>query len=1521
VSKNLPSFIATYAILPTRAPIIVEIESVALELERTSDFDAAKSKLRQLVVEDPSDSIPWLLLELLGHRTFDNALRIEALEARVLLTELPEYRSLLLVDLAELYQAVGNTDRSLLLLRQVADLSTVNSYPALVLGTRFALNTGRPKDLESFLSQRLRLIEDADQASIRGEGVGLPREDRVTETRAYLQLLRALCLRQIGAYEAASITLRSAQEVLPGDLFLLYLRYAEAELNQDDGELLEAGEALGERLVGTQATSCWLTLALNRIGRDDDTRARNYVQQGLKQDTKSLPLRTLDVFLAFKRDDGQSLAIALEALTDCFSDDTVKSSWLLAAASVWALRAQHSIGAKAALAQSTATNLPPDVCHHAGRLLARWVGDPAFYDESTRRAQSLSTHKFDRLDLGLELLRIRLATADKSKIREVITTLLSSEDSAFIGQLAQLTLGRWLRKAAKAPSRPALEDPAFEGEDADSLPPPSSITTQSESVIWDYLADRCHSVEMANALRSVAAVTELVSGDIESATARFDRLLSREPFNLVWAMARITIATTRGEIALATKLIRQTAESSSDMTVRSTLALHGALLGTEAGLVDDVCALLDLAALEHAESVNAFSRWILRTLSLGQPEVRRRILTASETLGNEVRRALERFGFEWFESVHPTTIAVNAPRINDHPPASVDSLSEDGQRAAFALLTLVRSNGKDYLDNSRLPERTRTALSALLAAIRYADIWFKESSPPDAAARLTDARTWAELDPSLLAQLEWLIVARKVGDPTDEVLARTCIATFLGPKEAEALLVGAQQLSYLNGEATPKLLPSTSAMARFANLEVSAPGCDPRRRSTALEEAVDLLGPSSALLIRVNLGFNWITCGDYERARACFTELVEARPRFIPAWLGLKTVAELKNDPKGLAEACAALGDLFERPQQGAVEWERAAQLLLDVLGDTPRGKLALERAVALDITRRDAFTRLFRLVREAGIHPELLQLIDRRLPHVETDEERVLLLWERARTLRTLGNREAALVALDAVTRLAPNHVGALALAGEIHIGLGQFDEAARFLSQLSRLDEAPLKQRLMGAMAAADLFDKKLGRPTFARDILLELYRQGHAPLALRERLAQVAVKAKAPELAVEVLETLFDERPTKESRVEVARLALAICRDKLDSPSRAIRAVDCLLTEIPTDAEALDWVLTGCFPAPSTESWLSDAETHLREALQQTPIDASLLERLARVSAHFDDIRTQQACLGALIAIGEGTQEYDDEIQQLDERLERLPTIAIDEIALEAISAAEDNGPIARLFATFAPVFIEALGPTLQTLGVTKKQRIDPKQGLPLRNEIVAWAGAFGIPEFDLYVTDHVAGDVIALATERPSVVVSARLAVPLDIGGRQAVARELFALRRGLSLLRHRSHHELLALIVAACKLGDSPLQSPPYAMTDEFVRLLNHALPRKLRKTLQEYAASIAASAMEPVDWLRAATHSLDRVAALASGDVSHVLALVSGQRGRLGTSREQRDRVSHLIAFIVSPSYLELKDTLGLCIR
>jgi tetratricopeptide (TPR) repeat protein len=522
---------------------------------------------------------------------------------------------------------------------------------------------------------------------------------------------------------------------------------------------------------------------------------------------------------------------------------------------------------------------------------------------------------------------------------------------------------------------------------------------------------------------------------------------------------------------------------------------------------------------------------------------------------------------------------------------------------------------------------------------------------------------------------------------------------------------------------------------------------------------------------------------------------------------------------------------------------------------------------------------------------------------------------------LRESGDREGALTALENVTLLEPDHVGALALSGEIYLTTGKLQDAAEKLARLATLSEAPAKQRLMSGVAAVDIFENKLGEIDKALAVLDGLYRSGLSTLPVRERLARAAAKAQAWQKATEVLEQLMTERDSREGRIEAARLAMVIHRDRLSTPANAVAAVQKLLEESPDDGEALDLVLSGALPTDVSEALAKKGRDALVDALQREPLDAERVDRLARIAARLDQAPLRQAALGALVALGEGTDEIDRELGVLDQRVARVPQIAIDPRALPDLCDPEDTGPIPELFAALANTFAEALGPGLASFGVGKKERVDPRAGLPVRNELAAWAGALGLGDVELYVGGPDDTGIFGVATEVPSVVVGRAVTAPLAPVHRQALARELFALKRGTSILRHRDPVDIAALVVAACRLGGYELPSPQYAMLGEFQRLLGKELSRKVKKILPDLAMRVASSGQDPIAWVRAATSSLDRLAAIAAGDVSWVLSGGGATRGQLGASMEAQERTARLLAFVLSPNYLMLREQLGMGVR
>jgi hypothetical protein len=187
--------------------------------------------------------------------------------------------------------------------------------------------------------------------------------------------------------------------------------------------------------------------------------------------------------------------------------------------------------------------------------------------------------------------------------------------------------------------------------------------------------------------------------------------------------------------------------------------------------------------------------------------------------------------------------------------------------------------------------------------------------------------------------------------------------------------------------------------------------------------------------------------------------------------------------------------------------------------------------------------------------------------------------------------------------------------------------------------------------------------------------------------------------------------------------------------------------------------------------------------------------------------------------------------------------------------------------------------------------------------------------------VYVGGRQPNGIFGVATETPSLVVGSAVTAPLSPIHRQAIARELFALRRGTTVLGHREAPEVQALIVAACKLGGVELNAPPFALLAEFQRLLAKEMPRRVRKVLPEIAARVRDSRQDTLRFYRAATSSLDRIAAVAAGDISWVLAADAQHRGRAAASVEGQERARRLLGFVLSPIYLAIREQLGMGVR
>ncbi len=1470
-------------------------EQAAFVADHEADPEAACRLLEEAVEQKPDDAAAWLALEIMAGRLDDVELRTRALAARCELTHHATWRALMLMDLADLQLEQGEVEAALEALDNASGAECEATYLVHRAVEALGLRQERDDLTAAALEAQAELIQTAMADGERGDALGVPRYRRSAVCAAETLLRAALARRSKGELEAATELLDRALALLPGAPALLHARLGAADAMGDTAAAAAHSRAkLDQGVKGSLAAALWLRISESAAAEGDGAGALEAVGKALEQDAKSIPARALQLDLLAGEHDPQALAAALESTAEHLETEEAKARFYLSSADVFARVGRDPQGAKAALSQAGMYGATPNVVARVARMLATGLDDAAWFEEATRRLLAAGASDDEQCSLWFELGRARLLRGDAVGAGQAFASL------------ANATGGAWLGHALRAYALPF-------GKPADD-PAATSLAHADAMLALQDLARVETDPQTARSLRTVVARRALLAGKVEEATKELGELHGDDPADPVAANALACVLRVTDQPQRAAEVLGACALASSDSQLGAALYLEAGILYWTAGDRSAAIDCFNSAAGATPAAGAAVLGWALRAADPDDLVSRRRAVDAAAESAEPGLSEIERFGLE---------MGPEGDRAEAR--FALDSIDPAAPPEIAQAATLARALWAPDPESAEPQLQALDELAVLSpeAAAMAASAAFQARLREEGEANLLEevASQWTDADPQIAAAIEWLAAAIAAGDLPRESEARECLARRLPEEMASPIESTARILGALTSEDPQPLTAGGDAAAQLTNLELAPPGSDPRRRTAALIGADGLFGEEGSAMLQAMAGWNYLVNEDWAGATNCFRRVVQAHPDEIVGWEGLRTVGEASGDRALVAEACAALGDAVSDDVVGAELWEQSALILIDELDDRKRGEIALSRAVQRDISRFVAFDRLFRIVRARKNHERLLDLISRRLEVADDSEEIAKLFWERARVLRKLDKREEALAALENVTMLEPDHVGALALSGEIYITSGQFAEAAQNLARLATLDEAPRQQRLMSGVAAVDLYENKLGQPETALEVLSQVYRSELSTMPVRERLARLAAKLGAWDQAVEVLEELMVDRETSEGRIEAARLAIAIHRDSRDRPGDSEAAVVQLLHEAPDDGEALDIVLSGVLPDSTTEQLLVAGQASLVSGLMEDPLQPEGVDRLARMAAFLGNTPLRQAALGALVSLGQGTPEVDQELLVLDERVAHVPQIAIDDSSLPDLCDPADSGPIPVLMRAVASTIADALGPGLAALGVTKKERVDPRAGLPVRNEIAAWAGALGLGDFDLYVGGPDPNGVVAVATERPALVIGRAVAAPLSPAHRQAVARELFALKRGSSVLRHRDLTDIAALVVATCRIGGHELPSPQYAMLGEFQRALQREMPRRVKKMLPELALHVVQEQQDPLVWAQGATASLDRLAAVAAGDVSYVLASDAAGRGHVGASDEARRRAARLLSFVLSPTYLAVREQLGMGVR
>ncbi len=1448
--------------------------------DHQGDHSAARVAYEAVTSADDALPAPWLALQFLAATTDDHELAIRCLDARAHQAADPEHQSLLMLNLAIAQGRAGKEGDAQRTLGGM--VQSLEPYRFAGLSELERLARGREDGALAVtcLERMAELVSQAMSDAAVARRFALPAFVLTPAAAADLWHRAGLGQRALSDLSKANQFFLRAQQLLPSSMALAYAYMLSLESTGDLGAAVELAQRMLENpdLTGSTRATLALRVANGELARGDLDGALRALQVTLKADPASVPARALQLNLLQQTERAEELASAVESMADLLTRRPSKIRQFLLAAYLWSHGCNNTDAAKAALSQATAAGCSPLTSARVSRMLAALSQDSNWEREAITRVLK-SGKAEEALSARLQQARSAWLARDERGARAELDSL--AEDAS----------ASWLACVLLAYGGLGEEDGA------------AALLT---------LSKQQQDAQAGAALRQLVAFRRQRSEQPNPAIKLLKELQAENPADPVVAQQLAFCQLQLGQSKAAADSLSTAADSNEHLDVAQAFLVQAAISCWRSNERETAVKFLERAQESNPDASAGLLSWALRSARPDMPDARRRALAAAEASAHESDLlVLERFALEVGLQQHKAdaTAALDG--------ADAVGLGDVGDAVQLARALWTPAAGHEDALKS-LDSRSAAGLR-IARAVAFGRVRAELNPDPDELADL--AAPWAATG-SLPAALEWLAAAQAAERVEDEVKARELVAQHLTGEAKAAVLAGGALVDALEGGKLPAPLHGAHAQVRLTNAELAPPGADPRRRVTALMELGDLAGEEVFAQNLVLVGYNQLLLGDHEGALESFHAAAKTHPEDIAIYEGMRDAATQAGDLAAQAEACFRLGQLGSEPQQAAEHYRTAAYLYLDQLDQRDRGFRALSEAVKLDIDDFDSFNRLFRRLRDEKQHDMVLDLTARRLEVAKDAKEITKLYWERARAQRALKNTDAALVELENVRLLEPAHVGAMALMGEICLTTGKLEQAAEHLASLAAHPEAPNEQRLMSGMAAVDLYETKLGNLTRALELLAVLTQAKLSTMPVRERLARAAAKAERWEDAARLLEELMVQRETQEGRVEAARLAMAIYRDRLEEPERALAACRALLREEPTDAEAIDLVLEEVFDDEDEVELLENARVALIAACQQG-VEAEQVARLARIAELSDDLALRQASLGVLVSLGVNTHEMRAELLALDQRSHHHPRMAVSEEMAARILHPDYAGPIASMMSLLSPVLSEVIGPTLKSLGVGRKHRIKAQSGSELRSELAHWAGALGLGEFELYVGGPDPHGMVCVPDGKlAEFVVGDAVRPPFNALVRQRIAKTVFAAARGCNVVLTRESVDVAALIVAACRVCDVQLTSPEYALTGEFQRLLSKELPRRTKKELAPLAEAVAKAAQDPLAWAEVASASLDRLAAVAVGDASWVvLQAAERETTQRNVDAQTEQQRAALFGFCLSPEFKQLREQLGLAVK
>jgi len=1465
-----------------------------LDEGRTSD---ARRVLEACLEGAPQCLAGWVLLEELGHRELDLALVRRALTGRAAAAGSDEIESHFYERAARVALETGDLEEADALLDQA--LVTYPRWETLQRRERMLTKAG--------LSDRAAMAAlaslDRWQAQHEGapsEGDRLPPLMRSSEAAHAIRLRAALSWARAGDLPRALEQARQVAEAEGAGLFeqAFYLTLSERSAATDD-----AAQALGRALerasssdAGSEAAvALWRWLTFERKAAEVDPP----VADVLRDSTGYLGI-------LLEQAERRGNAAALPELVERIASLTPRG-----------VRADGSISDEASGHSDGATSRHTTPTARASLLMsATWLALATAQTDAARRLleQARTEGTTEDLHVAIELGLSRHARDSAGELAALERLTLLAGDSPGREFFAWLAFRRALVSGSEDPSANAQSLRRVLGTLVRGSE--QSAPIQLAAWLWGQGDDRTpgdESVFVSAEMMRAAGIAQLLLEQSEAgrSSGKTAAALRSAPEDvLLTALALRAAEDGDGSLAERVALLARFAELGEAPELNQALRLRalfllfserGAVALDAAALASDAAPAL-LRALSHERELDPLWPWLLRGRSTPVPPAIERTLSllAQSEPWLELEAALRQLA-TW--ATEPTS------------PIAVD-WSPSPQSAATRLLqalVAVATGDTATLDSlADLPQLTDRVLGGLLLGAAS-----HTGAPSD---RLAAARQFHQLAGGADALLAYAVTARLAGRPDEEARVARALAEELGAPELLAA-AEARSRSPLDGDRARRMLglaegqgPRVQAAIAWQLCETAGSAAGSELRGQALELLADSIpGEVDGPLARLMAGFHALVAGDDERAIRLLGPLTEVLPEDSAVHLGLCAAALRLGRADIEAASSAELARREADPARAAELWERAGVLLQDRLGQPEQAEAAFQSAMGRVPGSPLAFVRLYQLAHAKRDRPRMVELIDARLESPTDEQQRVSLLWEKARHSRHLGRRGVACRALEELLDLSKDHLPALALLAELHLLDQRAERAAPLLRRIAVHPATPPAQRESAGLHAVDLFER-LAMAREAMELLVVIEGAGVPVSRTRRRKARLAARVGRWDVAATTFRELAEEDDDIPTRVEAARMLLAVERDHLRESANLKDAARLVLRDAPTDPDAAAIVVRENFHPDERARLLLPAREATLAELRERPLDLPLISQMADFTEGTDNVREERAWLGALALTGRLSDQRAQRLEVLSAAARPLPTGSLGPADVEALAMPGQLGAMAELARIVVPKIAKATLPDLAGLGVSESMRQDPFGSSGPAPEISAFATALGLPEPQVFVGAVQAGTTLLLPGEAPTLILGSAT-TPLAPATRARIGYLLFAESLGVAPLLQLGLAEAKLWLKAVARLTARKLPERDPDEVEERARQLARLVGSDERAELVRLATEIEKSDRDLTDLALTTLTSAARAATLLHGDPSILRQL----RELIPDAEQERTvMIGSVIQLLASPRIAALRTKLGL---